>query len=299
MDFSNGSGSFIASSSAGGLYTFNGGITGDATLIAAMGTPVNAVWSLPGGIAVGTYASAVTLANNSTISPAGLSKVLVTATSNVTGIILNYGGPADGNLVWIVNESAYSITFAASGTSNVSDGTSDVISPLTARCFIWDAVGALWYPDTQGKRAFTAALASTFTATAAGTAAQNVTGLAATLGVGTWKLRGYLPYQGASAAGTTHFGFTFGGTAGTGSVISWRSNLIATPFAAAPVTSATITTVSQTSATLATSAGAFYEVTATIVVTAAGTLQLQAYNGTSGDDTEVLAGAFLEVAQVA
>lgn len=144
-----------------------------------------------------------------------------------------------------------------------------------------------------------AVLASTFTASATGTAAQNVTGMALALGVGTWKVRGYLPYQGASAAGSTHFGFTFSGTAGAGSIISWKTNLIATPFTAAPVTSTTITTVSQTSATLATSPGAFYEVTMTVVVTAAGTLQLQVYNGTTGDDTEVLAGASLEATQVA
>lgn len=65
----------------------------------------------------------------------------------VTGIILA-AGSAHGERVAVFNESAAAstITFAASGTSNVSDGTSDVIAGLTSREFRWNASTSLWYP---------------------------------------------------------------------------------------------------------------------------------------------------------
>jgi hypothetical protein len=248
---------------------------------------------LQGQLATGTYAAGATLASNGTISTAA-SWAIVAPTAAVTGVILG-AGTWDGQFLTVWNGSAFSVTFAAPGTSNVAAGVNDVIPAGQAVFYQWSADVGQWDRVSQGQ--FTARLAGTFTATATGTGAQNVTGLAAYLTVGTWKIRGYLPYQGASAAGTTHFGFTFGGTSGTGSIISWKTSLAGTPFTAAPVTSTTITTVSQTSATLTTSPGPFYEVTMTVVVTAAGTLQLQVYNGTSTDDTEVLAGAFLEATQ--
>jgi hypothetical protein len=62
----------------------------------------------------------------------------------VTGIILQAGGFPDQRLT-VLNEGAFSITFAASGTSNVADGVSDVIATLTAREFIWDQNNSWWY----------------------------------------------------------------------------------------------------------------------------------------------------------
>jgi len=292
FNFNSTGGTFHAANAvAGGDFQFFGPVLGDSTInFSIVGWPVN----FQGAVGIGNYASAQTLTNGATVTLSG-GLIPVTCASAVTGVILTGGGGEDGQLLGLYNTGSYPVTFAASGTSNVADGASDVIPAGQLRFFLWSANASLWYP-VSGEQ-FTARLASTFTAPHPGTAAQNVTGLAAFLGVGTWKVRAYLPYQGASA-GTTHFGFTFGGTAGTGSIISWKSNLIATPFST-PVTSTTITTVSSTSATLTTSPGPFYEVTMTIVVTAAGTLQLQVYNGTTGDDTEVLAGAFLEATQTA
>jgi hypothetical protein len=37
------------------------------------------------------------------------------------------------------------ITFAASGTSRVADGTSSSVAALTAARFTWDATSSLWY----------------------------------------------------------------------------------------------------------------------------------------------------------
>ena len=69
----------------------------------------------------------------------------VTETGAVTGMILE--APTRGNSqVTIVNRSNFSITFAASGTSHVADGVSDVIAALTARAYTYDTGTSLWYP---------------------------------------------------------------------------------------------------------------------------------------------------------
>lgn len=68
----------------------------------------------------------------------------VTETGNVTGMILEAASNA-WTKVTVVNQSAFTITFAASGTSHVADGTSDVIPALCARSYIYD--GSLWYRD--------------------------------------------------------------------------------------------------------------------------------------------------------
>ena len=275
---------------------FTGPIAGD-TVLANFAWVFQQPVSTAGGILLSQYESAVTVtANGQTISANGTAYVRLTSSAAYTGLILNPNatGGAYGQFTVLVNEGNYPLTFATPNTSNVWSGL--VIPANSQQAYVYSHFTGYWYNPQPPE--YTAVLSGTFTASAAGTGAQNVTGLSAYLGVGTWKIRGYLPYQGASAAGSTHFGFTFGGTAGTGSIISWVSNLLATPFST-PVTSTTITTVSSTSATLATTPGAFYEVTMTVAATVAGTLQLQVYNGTTNDDTEVLAGAFLEVTQVA
>lgn len=85
--------------------------------------------------------------NTITIGTSGGNGVLrVTAGAAVTGIILSPGTRA-GQIVTVVHEgaAANTITFAASGTSNVADGASDVITGPSARSFVWDSVTALWY----------------------------------------------------------------------------------------------------------------------------------------------------------
>lgn len=62
----------------------------------------------------------------------------------ITGMILAPGA-FDGQCVELMNISANSVTFAASGTSNVADGTSDVIAAATSQIYRWDATGSLWY----------------------------------------------------------------------------------------------------------------------------------------------------------
>jgi hypothetical protein len=73
-----------------------------------------------------------------------LGVVRVTATTNVAGIVLQ-AGLWPGQELWIVNESAFTIQFAASGTSHVADGAATSIPANTGRHFVWDSVTGLWY----------------------------------------------------------------------------------------------------------------------------------------------------------
>jgi hypothetical protein len=82
-----------------------------------------------------------------TITTAGLVISRVNPAAARTGCILQ-AGTQNGQVVWVVNEAAAanSITFAASGASNVADGAADAIAGLTARLFVWDGSTSLWYP---------------------------------------------------------------------------------------------------------------------------------------------------------
>jgi hypothetical protein len=85
-----------------------------------------------------------TLSNGSTIPTLGLGSSVVTATANVTGIILQAGTQAGQYLV-VVNEASFTITFAASGTSHVADGATLAIPGNCARVFVWCSLTSLWY----------------------------------------------------------------------------------------------------------------------------------------------------------
>lgn len=71
--------------------------------------------------------------------------VRVNPAAAVTGIILT-PGVQGGQMVTVINQSvANSVTFAASGTSNVADGVADVIAAVTAKRFVWNSAQSLWY----------------------------------------------------------------------------------------------------------------------------------------------------------
>ncbi len=97
-----------------------------------------------GTLSVLQSSSAAALTNGALINTSGVGVARVNPGGAVTGIILQQGS-LPGQQCWVVNESANSVTMAASGTSNVADGTSDVIAAQTARLFVWDAVTSLWY----------------------------------------------------------------------------------------------------------------------------------------------------------
>lgn len=94
-------------------------------------------------LTVGQSASATSIANSGTITTSGVGVARVTTSGNVTGIILQAG--AAGQIVTVVNESANTLTMAASGTSHVADGVSDIIAATSARRYIYDGGTSLWY----------------------------------------------------------------------------------------------------------------------------------------------------------
>ena len=91
-------------------------------------------------------ATAVATATSGTIATASLKVSRVSPTAAVTGVILAVG-TYDGQDVWVVNEAtaANTVTFAASGTSNVAAGTAAVIAGAAASHFIWSSGTLLWY----------------------------------------------------------------------------------------------------------------------------------------------------------
>lgn len=97
-----------------------------------------------GSILVAQSATAPSIGNNGTISTASLGSSRVTTAGAVTGIILQ-AGTAAGQTVIVVNESANTLTMAASGTSNVADGTSCVIAANRAMWFVWDSGTSRWH----------------------------------------------------------------------------------------------------------------------------------------------------------
>jgi hypothetical protein len=126
IDF-NGS-SAMAASNIQGRFKFQGPVSGDSTLVA---TSWLGEYDQPSG----TYA---------TLESANGGFITISPGAPVTGGILAAGSFA-GQVVTIANESANSYTFAASATSNVADGTADVIAPLTAARYIWSTSKSLWY----------------------------------------------------------------------------------------------------------------------------------------------------------
>ena len=99
---------------------------------------------MAGDFALRQSATAAALATGGTVAVATLGVSRVSPTAAVTGVILGNGFFA-GQIITVVNESAFSITFAAAATSHVADGASDVIAALTARAYVWDSGTSLWY----------------------------------------------------------------------------------------------------------------------------------------------------------
>lgn len=271
-------------------FVYTGPVNGDATL-EQYGWSFQSMVTAPAGLQLSQFVSATAVtANGQTIGVGQVSYIRLTAAAAFTGLILNNLAGLYGQVVVVVNESAFPLTFAVPATSTVASGF--VIPAGSQQTYVYDHFTGLWY-GTQPQE-FTAALATAFTS-ATGTAQQNVTGLAAYLSVGTWKVRGWFPYVGAGTVGSTQkFAFTFAGTASASSYVTWVNQAAAY---SAPVTGAAVTTAITTATITATPY--YMEFTATLIVTAAGLLQLTVQSTTSGDEITIEGGAFLEATQVA
>ena len=85
------------------------------------------------------------LVTDGTINTGGFAANVVMTAGAVTGIILQKG-IRPGQIITVVHKGTGTITFAASGTSNVAYGTSAIIQSLAAAMFVWDDASSLWHP---------------------------------------------------------------------------------------------------------------------------------------------------------
>jgi hypothetical protein len=92
-------------------------------------------------------ANSQSIDNSATISlpTGGINQLVATSSAaNKTGVILT-AGSYDGQQVVLINTSSNSITFAASGTSHVADGTSAVLAALSSMRLVYSNTASLWF----------------------------------------------------------------------------------------------------------------------------------------------------------
>ena len=141
---------FAAATNATNSFSFEGPVNGDSTLRRTQqGTNAfNAGTGLSNGGNIATVNDVIT------VSP----------TSNLTGMIMPKWGSALGTptKVTVINRSStYSITMAASGTSNVATGTQCVILPDSSLTFYYDTFLSQWVPQGAGGAGLPLALQAT------------------------------------------------------------------------------------------------------------------------------------------
>jgi hypothetical protein len=102
-----------------------------------------AAQSFTKGFSEGTPASSVPVSSGTIAITSPVS--IVAPTAAITGMILT-SGTVVSQTVTIINNSAYTITFAAVATSHVADGVSDIIAALTSRTYIWS--GTSWFRES-------------------------------------------------------------------------------------------------------------------------------------------------------
>ncbi len=123
---------------------FGRGLTADGTLVKSSGTIKGGVIQRYGTVGLAKSSSVPVISNGGTIGTANTGMTRVSTSANVTGIILALGS-FDGQISTVVNESANTITFDASGTSHVASGTGAVIAAQSSRLFVYDTSTSLWY----------------------------------------------------------------------------------------------------------------------------------------------------------
>jgi hypothetical protein len=182
LSFAAGAYPFTASNKTSN-FGYYGQVLGDSVLASVTNIFPTQVQT-PYGLAIGNYAGPTALTANGQTIPTSVSFVPVTAAAAYTGLILATAGTS-GQMVTVVNQSANALTFAAAGTSNVADGTADVIPALSSRQFFWDTNTSLWYgPNaeniTGSAGSFTGSLAGDVTGTQGATTVGKVQGVAIT-----------------------------------------------------------------------------------------------------------------------
>jgi hypothetical protein len=115
----------------------------DPTYAAALTTvgPGTLAWD---NIGVVNESSQTLTANGQTLEWAPFRTLAVSAAGGFTGLILA-PGVTGGQVLSILNGSAFGQNFAAAGVSNVASGAGVALSPLQAATATWDSVAGLWY----------------------------------------------------------------------------------------------------------------------------------------------------------
>lgn len=240
-------------------------------------------------LSVGNSASAASLASAGTISTTATWSP-VAPTAPVTGVILQ-AGAFDGQIAVVLNDSGFSVTFDAPGTSLVAGGTSETIPAASARVYAWSVLTSLWYPVSPAPGGANRVVMGTAFSSATGTLAQNVTGMAVTLAPGTYKVTAWAPMQPHGTTGSTQtLTWAFSGTAslvqarwaayGSASVTVVTGNVFTTPI--------------QTPTMTAT--GLVAEYAGHVTITVSGTLQLTVKSTVSGDEVTFPVGCYIDVA---
>lgn len=121
-------------------YTWNGVSAG----LSGGSSPTLPFTQLTGQMVLGRTAGTVVPTTSGTINTSGFMWIRANPAGNITGVILQQGTFL-GHVVVVENQSAFSITFAAAGTSHVADGASDVILANTARWYVYDTGPGLWF----------------------------------------------------------------------------------------------------------------------------------------------------------
>lgn len=119
----------FTSTNNSGQFIYSGDVLGDASL-----NPI--VYDVPAPTTIST--------NGQTIFTGYYGTRVANNAGSFTGLILQ-AGSFDGQRITIINRGTGSYTFAASGTSHVADGASDVIAASTAATYVWSASTSLWY----------------------------------------------------------------------------------------------------------------------------------------------------------
>jgi hypothetical protein len=110
-----------------------------ATTFETLGIQVGGALSSPPSAAQGILAGGTIL-----LSTTGFT-VRVAPVANRTGVILT-AGSVDGQCVVVINTSAFTLTMAAAGTSNVANGTACIIPDNGMMLLTWDVATSRWYP---------------------------------------------------------------------------------------------------------------------------------------------------------
>lgn len=132
IDFSASSTGFATAANSNGNFLFDGPVYGDTLLWRSLALGATAFFN-------------GALTSSSSIQARGVTRSVVNTTTALTGMILQSGNPSESELIVVENNGTGPVTFAATATSHVKNGTACVIPPNTSMMFEWRPDAGNWY----------------------------------------------------------------------------------------------------------------------------------------------------------